>query len=162
MSVFPWKCCSVCGIASEECSSLYITKPCAHFVCYSCRERSQPGDCCPSCRAPARFEDPNSEYLRPFIDDVLDSAGNLQNVLGLQNKHYLQSCAREKGFLSASESKSCIPISKLEKETLQFERKVKQMRTWKNSNATVLSGMDAISDYLMKTCNLQHYGLASI
>ena len=147
----PWKCCSVCSVSSEKCSYLHITKPCAHFVCSSCKEP----DCCPTCRTrPVRYEDLNTHSLRPFLDDVLDSAVLLQKGMGLQHKHYIQSCAREREILSPRGGQN-IPISKLERETVEFERKIKQMRKWRSANIALLADMDAVLNHLIKTYNLR-------
>ena len=150
---FPWICCSVCAVSSEKCSSLYITKPCAHFVCGSCRQRRQPRDGCPACRkTPVAFEAADLDTLGPFLDDDLDSAAHLQKTLGLQKKHYLQSCAREREVL-AGRSLQDIPLAKLEKETLQFECKIKQMRKWKSANAALWTSRASVLKHLVETYN---------
>ena len=154
--VSPWKCCNVCSLSSKECPYLYITKPCAHFVCSSCKEP----DSCPTCRTrPVRYEDLKSDSVKPFLESVADSVLHLQKGMGLQDKHYLQSCAREKA-ISCSVARGGgqpenIPVSTLERETLQFERKIKQMRKWRSVNVCLTADMDRVLKHLIKTYNLQ-------
>ena len=156
-SMFPWLCCCVCAATPESGGPVMcITKPCAHFVCNACRERwsQQRPNTCPACKQhQATFESAGSDSLKPFLVDLLDSAVQLHKVLGLQNKHYVRSCWREREAVGDKRTDD-VPLSKLEKETLQLECKIKQMRKWKRANATLLANGDMVLKYLMNTYSI--------
>ena len=138
---FPWLCCSVCPSTSVDCSCLYITKLCAHFVCDKCRAK-WPHNSCPTCKKqPVEFKPGGA--LNPYLDDLIDSTIHLQKILELQNKHYLASCSKEREVLSGRYLHD-ISVAKLEKETLQVEHKCKQMREWKSTNAALLANYDCV------------------
>lgn len=151
---FPWLCCNVCTNTSDDCSGLFITKLCAHIVCGKCSEKGL-HNYCPKCKKqPVQFTPINCKAdggaLQPYLDDIIESTIHLQKILELQNKHYVQSCIKEREVMSCINLHN-IPVVKLEKETLQLERKCKQMREWKSANADLLASHDHVLKHLLRS-----------
>lgn len=142
----PWKCCNVC---SKDSSCLLITRPCAHLICNSCKERRNTSDCCPVCnKGPVVYQDTASDSIKPLLADVKDSAVHLQKTLVLQYSHYQQSCTTETDVLSGAANQD-VSLPKLEKETLQFESRTRQMYQWKASHVPLFEQGEKVLAHLV-------------
>ena len=151
MDDVPWLCCCVCTERASEYCTLYIAQRCAHLVCGKCRE-SCVANSCPKCKM-EQVEyvhiatDIQNSPFGDFFGDIKKYADHTQKAHEFQNRHFLESCAREQEM--ARQGQQYLPSAN---ETVALDNKVKQMKSWKKKAMAECYDLERRRKALLELC----------